>query len=73
MANRHSHPADAARARDNEPAAHADLIASAMRQLAGAGPTATGATLVLPDGSIRFISIAEARAWMADRPEGRPQ
>jgi hypothetical protein len=36
------------------------VIAATMRVLANSAPTATGATLISPDGTVRYISRAEA-------------
>jgi hypothetical protein len=72
MSNRRNRRAEAARARKATPS-NADMIDMAMRQLASAGPTATGGTLFLPDGTVRFISADEARAWASDQPEGMTQ
>jgi len=50
------------------------IIATAMRQLANAAETATGATLIAPDGTIRYISRAEAeRLVNGSRSGGPPQ
>jgi hypothetical protein len=43
------------------------MIATAMRHLASAAPSATGCTLISPDGTVRHISRAEAEAYMRDR------
>jgi hypothetical protein len=40
------------------------IVATAMRYLANAAPTATGSTLVAPDGTVRYISRAEAERFV---------
>ncbi len=40
------------------------IVATAMRALANAAPTATGATLISPDGTVRYIARAEAEEWV---------
>lgn len=39
------------------------VVAATMRHLATAAPTATGATLISPDGTVRYISRAEAERY----------
>jgi hypothetical protein len=39
------------------------IMATAMRYLANAAPTATGSTLIFPDGTVRYISRAEAERF----------
>jgi hypothetical protein len=39
------------------------IIATAMRHLASAADTATGCTLIGPDGTARYISRAEAERF----------
>lgn len=46
------------------------IIAASMRYLAHAAPTATGATIISPDGSLRYISRAEAERFVFG-PKGR--
>ena len=48
----------------------ADLLATAMRHLANAGPTATGATVIFPDGTSRYISREEAEHFTFGPPAG---
>ncbi len=40
------------------------VIATAMRYLANAAPTATGMTMIEPDGTARYISRAEAERFV---------
>lgn len=40
------------------------IVATAMRALANAAPTATGATLISPDGTVRYIGRAEAERYV---------
>jgi hypothetical protein len=55
---------------------HASTIAAAMIALRGAAPTATGATIILPDGTTTYVSRATAEAMAPDQgggvPDGRP-
>lgn len=65
MMNRHQRRAEAARERKR-----ADLVRFALDYLArAAAPTATGCTLILPDGSTTYVSAADARAM---RATGKP-
>ncbi len=49
-----------------------ESIELALATLANAGPTATGATLILPDGSTQYLSADDARAMHGDgKPGGR--
>ncbi len=41
------------------------LVDITMRVLATSGPTATGATLIMPDGSVRYFSKADADKHVA--------
>jgi hypothetical protein len=47
--------------RDNSPGG---LVATAMRILANSAPTATGSTLISPDGTMQYISRAEAERFV---------
>ncbi len=67
------HEPGAAAARDRTSTDHGGVIALAMRMLAASGPTATGATLLMPGGTSRYVSVAEARAWVAAQSEGPAQ
>lgn len=59
--NRHQRRADAAR--DRKRLDRAEHIRFALDYLAhAAAPTATGATLILPDGSTTYVSAKDARA-----------
>lgn len=40
------------------------ILAEAMRYLAHAAPTATGSTLIFPDGTMRYISREEAERFV---------
>jgi hypothetical protein len=40
------------------------ILATAMRYLAGAAPTATGITCISPDGTVRYISRQEAERFV---------
>ena len=72
MSNRTQRRAEAARARRADNPSRAELVTLAMRYLADrAGPTATGATLMRPDGTITYLSAADARAlYGSGKPEG---
>jgi hypothetical protein len=48
----------------------AEAIAQALRALALAGPTATGATLVHRDGTTTYLSVGTARALYATGKQG---
>jgi hypothetical protein len=70
--NRQQWRAAAARNRKNRE--HADGIRTAMHYLARhAEPSATGATVILPDGSRTYVSAGDARAFYdrGKRPGGR--
>ncbi|MBN8905763.1 MAG: hypothetical protein J0H99_03880, partial [Rhodospirillales bacterium] len=60
--NRHQRRAAAAKARDKTPAPDMQrFTAEAVRfldQLAAADPTVTGATLITPDGRVRYLDAA---------------
>lgn len=59
--NRHQRRSDAARER--KPAGRAEVIHFVYNHLANiAAPTATGATLFLPNGSSLYLSADDARA-----------
>lgn len=45
-------------------------VATAMRALLAAGPTATGCTLINPDGTAHYISRAEAERYIRDPKPG---
>lgn len=49
------------------------ILATVMRHLAHAAPTATGATVISPDGTVRYISRTEAERYTfgPNREEGR--
>lgn len=44
------------------------VIATAMRYLANAAPTAAGVTVIFPGGTTRYITRAEAEAWASHPP-----
>ena len=70
--NRHQRRADAAR--DRKPADRAEVIRSVYNYLANiAAPTATGATLFLPDGSSLYLSADDARAMCGNAKSGAAQ
>ena len=49
----------------------AALVSDTMRllaELAAADPTVSGVTLILPDGSMRYIDVAEALAMSGKGP-----
>ncbi len=46
------------------------IVATAMRALLAAGPTATGCTLINPDGTAHYISRAEAERYIHDPKPG---
>jgi hypothetical protein len=46
------------------------IIATVMRHLANAAPTATGATLINPDGTVGYISREEAERFVFGLVEG---
>lgn len=72
--NRHQRRAETAEARKRDTQHdRAAAVAQAMRYLARkAGPTATGATLMHPDGTSTYISAADARAiYGAGKAGGR--
>lgn len=48
----------------------ADLLATAMRHLANTSPPATGATVILPDGTTRYICREEAERFTFGPPAG---
>jgi hypothetical protein len=45
------------------------VIATSMRYLANAASTATGMTMISPDGTVRYISRAEAERYV-NGPKG---
>jgi hypothetical protein len=51
----------------------ADAIVMAARALLAAAPTATGATILAPDGELIYLSIETAREALAHKPAERPQ
>ena len=40
------------------------ILATSMRYLAHAGPTATGMTIISPDGTARYVSRSEAERFV---------
>ncbi len=46
----------------------ADMVDTAMRVLAAARRTATGATVITPSGETRYITRAEAERHVAEAP-----
>lgn len=40
------------------------IMATSMRYLANAAPTATGMTMISPDGTVRYVSRAEAERFV---------
>ncbi len=44
------------------------ILATAMRYLANAAPSATGMTMIAPDGTVRYISREEAERF-ANSPQ----
>jgi hypothetical protein len=46
------------------------ILATAMRHLAKAAPTATGMTMISPDGTVRYISRAEAERFVTPPKAG---
>lgn len=66
--NRYQRRAEEARHRK---AASRDVtIRLALAALAAAGPTATGATVMLPDGELLYFSVETARAMTSNAPAG---
>lgn len=58
--NRHQRRANAAR--DRKPADRAEVIRFACHHLANpTDPTVTGATLIMPDGSMIYLSAGDAQ------------
>jgi hypothetical protein len=49
------------------------IMATAMRYLANAAPTATGMTMIEPGGSMRYISCAEAERFAFGPEAGEVQ
>jgi hypothetical protein len=49
------------------------VIATAMRHLAKAGPAATGMTMISPDGTVRYISRAEAEEFVKGSGDSEPK
>jgi len=47
------------------------IVATAMRVLAHSAPTATGSTLIAPDGTVRYISRDEAERFVNGRKAGK--
>lgn len=67
--NRHQRRAEATQARRMSAHDRAAAVAEAMHYLARvAAPTATGATLMHPDGSATFTRAAVARALYGAKP-----
>lgn len=46
------------------------VIATAMRHLATAAPSATGMTMISPDGTVRYITRAEAERYVNNPKSG---
>ena len=71
--NRHQRRADAAR--DRKAADRAEAIRLAYDCLATSGDASVvGGTLFMPDGSVTYLSAADAKAYRSsDKPKGRPQ
>ncbi len=68
--NRHQRRADAAAVRKRPD--RAEHIRLTLAYLANAAaPTATGATLILPDGSTTYLSAEDARAMHGTGKPGR--
>lgn len=69
--NRHARRATAARDRKAD---RAEMIRLALDYLANvAAPTASGATLMLPDGSTLYLSADDARALHGGAPKEAAQ
>lgn len=67
--NRQQRRAEAARARRDSAHDRAAAIAEAMHYLANvAASTATGATLMHPDGTTSYISVEDAKALYGSAP-----
>jgi hypothetical protein len=67
--NRHQRRAEATQARRMSAHDRAAAVAEAMHYLARvAAPTATGATLMHPDGTSTYINAADARSLYGDTP-----
>lgn len=68
--NRHHRRAEAAEGRKRTTAHDkAATVAEALHYLARiAAPTATGATILFPDGSTAYLSADDARALYGDKP-----
>lgn len=71
--NRRQRRADAAR--DRKAADRAEAIRLAYDHLAASGdPSVVGGTLFMPDGSVSYLSAADAKAFCNPaKPKGRPQ
>ena len=72
--NRHQRRADAAR--DRKAADRAEAIRLAYDCLASSDDTSVvGGTLFLPDGSVAYLSAADAKGYRdnSDKPKGRSQ
>jgi hypothetical protein len=46
------------------------IMATSMRYLANAAPTATGMTIISPDGTVHYISRAEAERFVNGPKDG---
>lgn len=66
--NRHQRRAAAARARRAAQPDRAKLIRQTLAVLAASGPSATGATLILPDGEVLHLDAMDARVMAGDAP-----
>lgn len=67
--NRHQRRAEAVERRTrNTKFDKAAALRLAMISLAHAGPTATGATVMHPDGTMTYLSAADARALYGAKP-----
>ncbi len=49
------------------------ILETAMRYLANAGPTATDMLCIAPDGTVRYISRAEAERFVSGHKSGEVQ
>lgn len=66
--NRHQRRAAAAKAAQGGKPDRAELIRCVLAVLAASGPSATGATLILPDGEVLHLDVADARAMTGQAP-----
>ena len=71
--NRHQRRAAAVlhQYREEQAQARGELIALAMKVLANSGPTATGATMMLPDGEVLHLDADHARAMASTGPNAK--